>query len=133
MPFFIMKVKTKKTLKKQCDIAWALAVRKTNNGLCEMCGKPAQNSHHIISRNNYSLRYDIRNGANLCINDHLFGRNSAHQNSLAFMEWFRSSRPDDYEYIKSKSNIIAHYSVLDYQNIYQKLKEVKCLLGNNTN
>ena len=117
-----MKVKSKKTLKKSCDIAWALKVRQTNNGFCEMCGQPAQNSHHVISRNNHTLRYDIRNGANLCISCHMFSRNSAHQNSLLFLEWFKSSRPEDYEYIKQKSNTIAHYSILDYQEILTQLR-----------
>jgi hypothetical protein len=35
----------------------------------------------------------------------------------------KENRPDDLDYINSKSNLIAHYTLDDLQQIYQRLKE----------
>lgn len=116
-----MKIKSKSAIKKQLDLLWSKLIHQKQ--YCEVCGKIGQNSHHVISRNNYTLRWDLKNGANLCVSCHIFGRNSAHSNPIFFLEWFKETRPEDYDYIKSKSEIIAHYTVLDLQEIYQRLKK----------
>ena len=117
-----MKVKTKKNLKKSLDILWALIIAK--KVYCEVCGKPGQNAHHVIGRINYQLRWDLRNGAYLCIGDHVFSKDSAHNDPQGFMIWFKSTRPDDYNYLLTKKNDTKTFNILDYQEIYQNLKVI---------
>jgi hypothetical protein len=118
-----MKVKTKKQLIKACDIAWSKAVKVRDDYTCQMCGSVSGlNSHHIIGRINYSLRFDLKNGLTLCSSCHKFSRNSAHNNPVYFIDWYKKHYPEDYEYLLTKKNIIAKY--LDYETILQELKEV---------
>jgi hypothetical protein len=118
-----MKVKTKKQLIKACDIAWSKAVKVRDGEVCQMCGSVSGlNSHHIIGRISYSLRFDLRNGITLCSSCHKFSRNSAHNNPVYFIDWYKSRYPEDYEYLLTKKNIIAKY--LDYETILRELKEV---------
>lgn len=119
-----MRKQTKKSLKKACDILWALIIRSSNNGNCEICGKPAQNSHHVIGRIIFALRWDLRNGVNLCISCHMFGKDSAHNNPIFFINWFKSKRPDDYEYLLTKKEMVKTFNIFDYQQIYKNLKIV---------
>lgn len=120
---------TKKKLRKKCDRLWSLIIRQKNNGYCEQCGSPANNPHHVIGRANYVLRWDIRNGCLLCQNCHWLQRYSAHQDPLGFMEWFQSSRPGDYEYLKQKKNQIAY---INYDEILEHLRMKKNHNKNNT-
>jgi hypothetical protein len=127
-----MKVKTKKpnktSLKKKCDILYSLIIR--SKGYCEVCNpsnRPSSiqlNAHHIIGRGTMILRYDFRNGCCLCVNCHEFSRDSVKNNPIKFLRWMEKNRPDDLVYVESKSELIAHYSVENYQNILQHLKEV---------
>lgn len=118
-----MKTISKKNLKKQCDGLFSKIIR--SKGYCEYCGRSdlTLNCHHIIGRINHALRFDIRNGCCLCVNCHEFSKDSVKNNSPKFIEWLQINRPKDLEYIKSKSNEIAHYTILDYELIYKKLKE----------
>jgi len=70
---------TTKALKKRCDDLWAQAVRLRANNTCQRpncpnChnrpGEKFLQAHHIISRTNYALRHDIRNGVLLCRGSH---------------------------------------------------------------
>ena len=115
----------KKAIKKKLDVLWSQIVRKRNNGNCEVCGNPGQNSHHVISRRNLNLRWDLKNGINLCISCHMFGRNSAHQNSLFFMEYFKSIREEDYNYLKENQHVIVSFKMADYEAIEKELKEAQ--------
>jgi 5-methylcytosine-specific restriction endonuclease McrA len=58
---------TKKSLRKECDQLWKLAVVKKYGNKCLVCGKEAQDIHHFISKGkSVALRYDIDNGVPLC-------------------------------------------------------------------
>lgn len=113
-----------KAIKKKMDVLWSQIIRKRNNGNCEVCGNLGQNSHHVIGRKNLNLRWNLKNGINLCISCHVFGKNSAHQNSLFFMELFKSIREEDYYYLKENQHIIISYKIADYELILENLKEV---------
>lgn len=121
-----MKVKkpSKSKLIKKCDILFSLIVRQL--GYCEWCGRSdiQLNGHHVIGRAIMFLRYDRRNGCCLCVNCHEFSKTSVKNNPIKFLDWFKAVRPQDYEYIKSKSELIAHYSVEDLTDILKSLKEV---------
>ena len=114
--------RTKTSLRKECDKLWSLIVRA--KVACEVCGSPYYlNAHHIVGRSIYILRFDLRNGACLCVGHHKWNNLSAHENSPWFTKWMQQNRPDDLDYINSKSEIIAHYTLSDYEQIYQRLKE----------
>ncbi len=111
--------KTKKTWKRQLDKLWSDIIR--SKGYCEWCGNIGKNAHHVIGRTNYSLRWDIRNGCFLCVSCHF----KAHNDPLGFTKFFRKNRYKDYLYLCKKRKEIAHYTISDYEEIYQNLLEVR--------
>lgn len=116
-----MKVKSKTYWKRKCDKAWSLRIRKRNKGLCEICGKPADNPHHTVGKKNLTLRYDLRNGCLLCSWHHtLSNRESAHGDPIWFIQWLIRNRPGDYTYLLQKREEITTY--FDYA---LKLKELE--------
>jgi len=123
-----MRKLSKTSLKKKCDTIYSLIIR--SKGCCEYCGRRLDfkvflNAHHVIGRVNYLLRWDLRNGCCLCVGCHKFNKNSAHENPLGFMEWFKSVRPEDYKYLKNpKWNETKTFTIFDYQQIYGYLKRV---------
>jgi hypothetical protein len=122
-----MKV-TKRNLIRKCTEIWSKIIRFP--GKCERCGKTQYlNSHHVIGRINYFLRFDLRNGCCLCSSCHVFSKEAAHNDPIGFINWFKDTRPDDYQYLLENRNKIAHYSIYDYQNILKDLKEKLKELG----
>lgn len=102
--------------KDKCDDLWREIGR---TGICEVCGKPARDNHHFIGRKNYTLRWDLRNKVELCFTDHTGGSQSAHNDPLWFIDWFKNHRPDDYKYLLKKKNEIwdkNYNKVLEYLN-----------------
>jgi len=60
---------------------------------CEYCGKTEYlNSHHVFSRTNYSVRWDVNNGVCLCAGHHVLGNFSAHKAPLEFADWLKGER-----------------------------------------
>lgn len=114
---------SKGKLIKKCDVIFSLIIRAL--GYCQWCGRSdiQLNNHHVVGRTIMILRYDKRNCCCLCANCHEFSKDSVKNNPIKFLEWFKATRPEDYDYIKSKSEIIAHYSIFQLQEIYQNLKE----------
>ena len=87
------KYKKTKISRTYLDSLWARAVKKLANNKCEYCGKEETlNSHHLFSRNNHSVRWDVENGICLCVSHHRFGKMSAHQAPLEFAEWVKERR-----------------------------------------
>jgi hypothetical protein len=93
---------------------WSEAVRLIHNNTCELCGavsgktkengKPViLNAHHIVTRDNPVLRFDIRNGCCLCQYCHKYSRTGAHRGTIVFSEWLRVGRYDDYAYLLKRS------------------------------
>ena len=127
--FFIAKnkgmmKKTKKTWKRQLDKLWSEIIR--SKGYCEICGTTVNlNAHHIVGRINNALRWDLRNGICICVSCHKFSTHSAHNDSIGFMKWFRKNHYKDYLYLCKKRNEIVHYTISDYEEIYQKLLKAK--------
>ncbi len=118
-----MRVKSKKYIKNKLDKLWSEIIR--SGGNCEICGQPTKDPHHVIGRKNLSTRWDLRNGVRLCFQHHTGGNRSAHNDPLWFIGWFKEHRPDDYEYLLTKKNETKTYTIFDYEEIYQRLKEAK--------
>jgi len=96
---------TKKEIKKLDDI-WKDKVKERAGFKCEFCDKQTTlNSHHIFSRSNRSVRWDLNNGICLCVNHHVFGPFSAHKAPLEFAEWMIAKRGQKwYDALKLKSH-----------------------------
>jgi len=106
--------------KDKCDDLWRKIIRSKIR--CEMCGRSGNNPHHVIGRDNHSVRWDIRNGCLLCSGCHTMNNNSAHKDSQDFMIWFEHHRPDDYKYLLKKKNEIWDK---DYEKVLEYLEEYK--------
>lgn len=99
----------KTSQKKRCDKLWKEIIKKRAGFQCEYCGKRQNlNSHHIYSRSNFAVRWDLDNGICLCISHHTFNINfSAHKTPLEFIEWVKEKRGEEwYQRLKEKANKI---------------------------
>lgn len=111
---------SRKTQRNKADKLWSEIIR--SKGACEVCKRTKNlNPHHIVGRRNLVLRHDIRNGCLLCAGCHIFKRESAHQDNLWFMEWFKKVRPKDYKYLMLQRCKIEPQ--VDYDKILKKLKK----------
>lgn len=111
----------KSTVRRKLDKAWSQAICNKNNGRCEVCGRPANNPHHYIGRTNLTLRWDIKNGILTCAGCHLFSNESFHKNPIWGTNWMKTHRPDDYEYLEAKMNIVSKWSTDDLLTMLDRL------------
>ena len=83
---------------KRKDKEWAKKIKERDNYKCIKCGKTTYlNSHHIYSRNNHAIRWDIDNGVTLCSGCHtMSSRFSAHKTPLEFVLWIKEKRGDEW-------------------------------------
>ena len=83
---------------KKLDDAWSLLVKLKAGNKCEYCGKEKPlNSHHIFSRSNKSVRWDLKNGMCLCVGHHTFNsRFSAHKTPTEFTYWLEKVKGKEY-------------------------------------
>jgi hypothetical protein len=89
----VKKKRSSKSITKQLDDLWAEAVKIKAHNKCEMCGRITYlNSHHIFSRSNYSVRWDVENGVCLCAGHHVLCNDSAHKAPADFIEWIKGKR-----------------------------------------
>lgn len=79
-------------LEKKVDKLWSECIRKVWK--CEYCWKTEYlNAHHIFSRNNKSVRWELINGICLCSGCHTFSSKfSAHQTPTEFTIWLENKR-----------------------------------------
>jgi hypothetical protein len=56
-----------------------------DGGICQNCGKPAENPHHVFYKTKKGSRWLLENGINLCENCHVPW---AHAEPEEFMEWW---------------------------------------------
>lgn len=110
-------MKKKPNYKKKADTLWSQVVRQ--RGICERCGKKGVlNAHHITSRANHSLRYDLKNGLALCVGCHFW----IHQNLVLGAEWLKHDRPEIYKYLMKEKNVIKQLKTYDYEKIIIELQ-----------
>lgn len=97
-----------KSLPKKADMLWSLAVRKL--GECSYCGSRENlNAHHIFSRHNKSVRWDLDNGICLCAKHHVFSDQfSAHKTPTEFTYWLEKQYSKEWlENLAKKANSIG--------------------------
>jgi len=104
-----------KTLRKIALKLWSQVVKKRSNYTCEICGiengtlnaknnSINLNAHHVESKENESLRFDIINGVALCPGCHTFSINSAHRSPVFFLDWLLNNRPEVIPHIRLNRN-----------------------------
>src|SRR3990167_420167 len=90
----------KKPKQTSLDNLWAKKIKELADYKCEYCGKTTGlNSHHIFSRSNRRVRWDLDNGISVCVLHHVFGTFSAHKAPIEFVEWLKEYRGEDW-YLK---------------------------------
>ena len=117
-------------LTKELDRLWRTVVVMRAGHQCEMTGKlggegrgHALNAHHIFGRSNYSVRWDINNGACLTAGMHTLTRHSAHKAPLEFIEGMKLQRGEKwYNDLRVKANTIKKWTVPELQELKEKLK-----------
>lgn len=94
-----MRIKRRKGIDGKLDKVWSDLVKARAGYRCEYChvkGKQIH-SHHIYSRANRSVRWDLTNGIALCASHHvLSSKFSAHQTPVEFTEWLYRVKGDEF-------------------------------------
>jgi hypothetical protein len=111
---------TRQQLIKLCDVQWSKLVKLNVDRVCEWCGKPAMDSHHMLSRRNMSTRFKPENGVALCKGCHLH-----YHNNEPITGWhkFQEQRPESYATTMLFKGVEAKYSVLELRAILADLRE----------
>ena len=120
-----MKKKTKSYYIRKLDKVWAEQVKLKADNECEYCGKnKGLNSHHIFSRSNKSVRWDISNGVSLCVGHHMFANISAHKAPAEFIEWLKETRGLEwYETLREKARSIKKHTLEDYRDRLEEFNQ----------
>jgi hypothetical protein len=112
----------KAKLKRELDDLWSKAVKLV--GKCEYCSKTDYlNAHHIYSRSNHAVRWNLDNGICLCSGHHtLSSKFSAHKTPLEFTEFIIEKRGEAwYNKLREKANSVVKYTLDDYKQIKKRL------------
>ena len=81
------------------DKLWQKAIKLRANNRCEYCGSNQNlTAHHIFSRDNKYIRWNMDNGVSLCREHHTDGLMSAHKAPLNFVKWLEEKRGAGYFY-----------------------------------
>ena len=116
----LKKKSKRKQLESKLDKLWSDKVKERANFKCEYCGTKDKrlNSHHIFSRSNKSVRWDLDNGLCLCVSHHSLGNFSAHKNPFEFSDWIREYKGKDwYNLLLIKKNIICKFTINDLEEM----------------
>ena len=103
----LYKQKRKERLSKEKE--WAVTVKERAGWKCEYCGTTENlNAHHIFSRNNRSVKFDLDNGVCICASHHVFDPTfSAHKAPVEFIEWIKEYRGEEwYENLRRKAKTL---------------------------
>lgn len=108
-----------------CDKLWSEIVKKHWDNKCAICGATDNlNSHHIITRSEKNLRWDVRNGICLCTLHHtLSAKLSAHKTPQAFWDWLEKNHKETWEYLIVEGHVKPKKR--DMKEVYAELKRLE--------
>ena len=91
----------KGTMRDMADKLWSITVKHDWAHRCAICKRTGEmNSHHIIPREHFKYRFDLRNGICLCRTCHVFcPKFSPHLNGKGFDKWLAKNHPSVNEWI----------------------------------
>lgn len=107
------------------DGLWSDCIKLKFNHKCAICESSDKlNSHHLISRTNYSTRWDLDNWICLCAKHHMLSSKlSAHKTMFEFVDWWlKKFWQKEYEKLLLKSHLPY---VKDYNKTAKYLYEFK--------
>jgi hypothetical protein len=117
---------------KQLDLLWSQAVKIKAGYKCEISGLTKHqcklNSHHIVGKRNFTLRWDLRNGLCVSSKKHTLDRQSLHQDPEWARQWLLEHRPSDFEYLEATKNMIVKRNTQDRKQI---AKDLRAYIKNN--
>ena len=119
-------MKQLKGVEKALDNAWSKLVKLRAGNCCEYCGKTSQlNSHHIYSRSNRSVRWDVLNGVCLCVAHHTFSSKfSAHKAPVEFTEWLYKYKGTEFmDRLRLKANQVSKLHKFEKELLLNELKK----------
>ena len=100
------KTSNKSAALKLCDILWSKVVRERDQHMCQACGRPGNQPHHIFSRRHMATRHDSCNGITLCYGCH---NHKAHGNPEEFRDFILNRLgQQEFERLKVKAYANAH-------------------------
>lgn len=114
-----------KAIDKRLDDAWRVLVKLKAKNKCEVCGKTKYlNAHHIFTRRNKAVRWNVDNGVALCPSHHtLSSRFSAHATPVTFNVWLKKNRGQEFiDLLTFKSNQISKLHQFEKEIILKELK-----------
>jgi len=114
------------SLGKVADGLWSKVVRKIWK--CAYCWEINNlNAHHIFSRSNKSVRWEISNGISLCAGHHTFNPNfSAHKTPTEFTYWLENYRGREFVHKLQELSHIPLKVTSEY--LLEKIRILKLLL-----
>lgn len=114
----------KRGTKKRLDKLWGRIIRARANHKCEMCGKPGDQPHHIVGRRNMRLRFDLRNGINLCYGCHTRRTNCVHEDPVGLENWMLDNKQCDWDYLSTVRMEIKKWTLEEYLELVDKFKKI---------
>ena len=116
---------SKSLVSEKLDLLWSSAIKIRDKQKCQVCGSmQSLNSHHIITRKNKSVRFDLDNGITLCAKHHkLDSRQSAHGNPLWFTNWLEAYKKGLGDRLIEKSQKPFVLTIDDLKAMHRELTE----------
>ena len=116
----------KNSLNKLLDSLWSKAVKKLAKEKCEYCESTNNlNSHHIIGRRNFAVRWNINNGVCLCGLHHTFSSKfSAHQTPTLFSDFIQKKRGKEWYRQLIMSSTIPKLTISDKEEFRSTLETI---------
>jgi 5-methylcytosine-specific restriction endonuclease McrA len=102
----------------EMDKLWRQVAWDRARGICEWCGKPAKDVHHMVARRRSSyLRHRLENAVAVCASCHFNFHNKESLTGWRIMEF---DRADDYEFLLD--NMHKNIQVRDYEEVRRHLE-----------
>lgn len=109
------KAPSRSSLSKAAVDAWSKLVRARANHICEWCGEPARDAHHMVGRRKgNNMKFSLANGVALCKGCHM---NFHDRDSSEGWEKFKAQRPEDYELVQATKNVMLKLSLDDLRDM----------------
>jgi len=92
---------------------------------CQICNLSKTEMAHLIPRQNYLFRWDMRNIIPLCANHHKWSSEiSIHQNPAAFFVWLKKNNPEKWQFLQENKEVITRKKELPW-TFKEKFEELK--------
>jgi hypothetical protein len=118
-----MTYKSTKAIKKRCDTAFSLLIRR--HGKCQFAGLDKVhcggilNCAHIESRGNLRLRFDQQNALCICARHHVYST----YHPTAFNDLVAEFFPSQWKYVQEHKHERLNMTYQDYENLLVQLQE----------